>query len=331
MSGPGRSAEDYGTPLFIAWQLTNHCNAHCLACCEESGPQHTWGDELTRDQAVSVAEAIVAAGVPYVAFGGGEPLGVAHCWEVFDILTAGGVSLKLETNGQHVDDSVADRLAALRVDCVQISVDGVSAFTHQKVRPGSSFAAAIGAIERLVARGVAPQSVFVPNRLNLHETLAAYDQAATLGCGAFVTGPMMRLGRAAISWERLACSAFEWQQTVAELRGHATRNARAMKLAIYPWDIVAELECRLDNPQAMLLIVPNGKVKMLNALPFAVADLRLHTLVEAWQRYLDAWHSMQVREFITACRLQPALLLHANATWTLQAKQPRGRATVPGP
>jgi hypothetical protein len=30
----------------------------------------------------------------------------------------------------------------------------------------------------------------------------------------------------------------------------------------------------MDNPQAMLLVVPNGKVKLLNALPFAPADLR---------------------------------------------------------
>jgi MoaA/NifB/PqqE/SkfB family radical SAM enzyme len=236
---------------------------------------------------------------------------------VFEILAAGGVALKLETNGQHIDAEIADRLAMLAVDCVQISVDGATAATHEKVRPGSSFGAALAAIERLVERGQPPQSVFVPNRFNLHETIAAYDQAASMGCAAFVTGPMMRLGRAAASWDTLACSTSAWERMAADLQEHALARETAMKLSIYPWDIVTEMQRRLESPQAMLLIVPNGKVKLLNALPFAVADLRHDTLAQAWRGYLDAWHAPQVRAFVTACQTQPALLLHANATWTM--------------
>jgi len=33
--------------------------------------------------------------------------------------------------------------------------------------------------------------VFVPTRFNLHEIVAAFDRAVALGCGAFVTGPLM--------------------------------------------------------------------------------------------------------------------------------------------
>ena len=69
--------------------------------------------------------------------------------------------------------------------------------------PGSSFAAAIGAIERLVARGVPPQFVFVPDRLNLHEIVAAYDLAARARLQRVRHGPAdahrprrRRLGRA---------------------------------------------------------------------------------------------------------------------------------------
>ena len=51
-----------------------------------------------------------------------------------------------------------------------------------------------------------------------------------------------------------------------------------MALSIYPWDIVTEMETRLESPQAMLLVVPNGKVKLLNALPFSPADLRRDSL-----------------------------------------------------
>src|SRR6185369_16078707 len=142
---PGRAVDEYRAPLFLAWQLTNRCGARCIACCEESGPDKAWRDELRRDEALDLARQIAGSAIPYVAFGGGEPLGVPHCWDLFEILAAAGVALKIETDGSRIDEAAADRLVALAVDCIQISVDGATAATHQRVRPGSSFEAALGA------------------------------------------------------------------------------------------------------------------------------------------------------------------------------------------
>ena len=313
----GRSVDEYEAPLFIAWQLTNRCGARCIACCEESGPDKAWSDELSRDEAVELAQRIIDFRVPYVAFGGGEPLGVAHCWELLELFSNSGVAIKLETDGQRIDDAAADRLAALALQCVQISVDGATAATHDRVRPGTSFAEATGAIKRLVARGNAPQLVFAPNRFNLHEIVAAYDLAVELRCSAFVTGPLMRIGRAATNWDRIGCSDEQWQQAVDALQVRATSGDATIPLSIYPWGIVTEMERRVENPQAMLLVVPNGKVKLLNALPFCPADLRRHSLAEAWEAYRVAWRSEEVREFVSRCRADPDRLRHANETWSM--------------
>jgi MoaA/NifB/PqqE/SkfB family radical SAM enzyme len=317
----GRSVDEYRAPLFLAWQLTNRCSARCIACCEESGPDKAWDDELRRNEALDLARRIADSGIPYVAFGGGEPLGVPHCWDLFDILAAAGIALKIETDGSRIDAAAADRLAALSVDCIQISVDGATAATHERVRPGSSFDAAIASIERLVARGCAPQFVFVPTRHNLREIVAAFDLAVDLGCSAFVTGPMMRIGRAATDWDRICCSGDEWVRAVAALRARAAAGSAAISLSIYPWDIVTEIETRLEHPQAMLLVVPNGKVKLLNALPFSPADLRTDSLDNAWQAYRDAWRATEVRDFVMQCRSDPALLRHANETWAMAARR----------
>ena len=313
----GRSADEYRAPLFVAWQLTNRCQARCLACCEESGPDKAWADELRRDEALALARDIAALGVPFVAFGGGEPLGVPFFWDVVSCLAEAGVALKIETDGSLIDDAAADRLAAMRVECVQISVDGATPQTHARARPGSSFVAAIEAMERLVARDTPPQFVFVPNRFNIGEIVAAYDLAARLGCSAFVTGPMMRIGRAQANWDTIACSDDAWLRAVAALRAHA--RPEGPRLSIYPWDIVTEMEQRLEHPQAMLLIVPNGKVKLLNALPFAPADLRRQSLTEAWHAYREAWRADEVRDFVARCRANPTLLRHANETWPVAA------------
>ena len=313
----GRSVEEYRAPLFIAWQLTNRCRARCLTCCEESGPDRAWRDELNRDEALDLARAIAAAGIPYAAFGGGEPLGVPHVWEIFERLAAAGTSIKLETEGSYIDEAAAERLASLPVQCVQISVDGATASTHERVRPGARFDDAIGSLERLARRGLAPQWVFVPTRINLGEMTAAYERAEAMGCEAFVTGPLMRLGRAAQSWYHLAPTDEEWTHAVDALRERAARGSGRMTLSIYPWDILTEMRTRLESPQAMLLVVPNGKVKLLNALPFAPADLRHVSLDEAWIAYRNAWRSAEVRAFIERCLADPSLLRHANETWEM--------------
>jgi len=322
----GRVVDEYRAPLFFAWQLTNRCSARCISCCEESGPDKAWNDELPRGEALRIAREIAEFGIPYVAFGGGEPLGVAHCWEIFDLLAGAEVALKLETDGSRIDDAAADRLAALAVQCVQISVDGATAATHDRVRPGSSFKAAVAAIERLAARGLSPQLVFVPNRFNIHEITAAYDLAVSLGCGAFLTGPLMRLGRAAAAWSEIACSDEDWRRAVDALTAHARLHDAGVALSIYPWDILTEMESRLESPQAMLLVVPNGKVKLLNALPFSPADLRHDSLGRAWQAYRDAWKTTEVSEFVGACRSNPGLLRHANETWPMGVHRHEGSA-----
>jgi MoaA/NifB/PqqE/SkfB family radical SAM enzyme len=315
----GRAVAEYRAPLFFAWQLTNRCGARCLACCEESGPDRAWRDELTRAEALDIARRIVEFGIPYVAFGGGEPLGAPHCWELFEVLAAGGVALKIETDGTRIDDAAADRLVRLGVQCVQISVDGATAAIHERVRPRSSFEAATAAILRLAARGLAPEMVFVPTRWNLPDMIGTYGLAADLGCRAFVTGPLMRIGRAAADWDRLACTEEEWETAVGALQEHARSRGAGPVLSIYPWDILTEMEVRLESPQAMLLVVPNGKVKLLNALPFAPADLRRETLEQAWRAYCDAWESPRVRDFIERCSRDPRLLQHANETWGPEA------------
>ncbi len=311
------SVEQYRAPLFVAWQLTNRCGARCITCCEDSGPDKAWVDELSRAEALELARRLVAADIPYVAFGGGEPLGVPHCWQLFEVFADAGVALKLETDGHRIDDTAADRLAALGVQCIQISVDGATAAMHERVRPGSSFAAATAAIERLIGRGLAAQLVFVPNRFNIHETVAAYELAVALGCSAFVSGPMMRIGRAAADWEHIACNDEAWERQVRALRQRAGSFDGGTELLIYPWDILTEIERRLENPQAMLLVVPNGKVKLLNALPFTPADLRHDSVTQAWQAYCSAWRTQEVREFVVACRSNPGLLRHANESWSM--------------
>jgi len=189
---------------------------------------------------------------------------------------------------------------------------------HERIRPGSSFEKALGAIDRLKALGTGAQWVFVPTRLNVQDIVAAFELAVQHGCSAFVTGPMMRLGRGALAYDSLSVDATMWAAAEAALRRRAAEIGADIMLSIYPWDILTELDVRLASPQAMMLVVPNGRVKLLNALPFAPADLKHDSLAQAWHAYRRAWRSDEVRAFIAKCQSDPSLLRHANETWAMQ-------------
>src|SRR5215468_881707 len=100
-------------PLFVSWQLTRDCDLACLHCCTESAPGKPLKDELSRSEAFTLAQDIVASGVPYVMLCGGEPLVVPHFFDIAEFLGQAGVRLKVETNGQRFGPGEAQRLAAL--------------------------------------------------------------------------------------------------------------------------------------------------------------------------------------------------------------------------
>ena len=82
--------------------------------------------------------------------------------------------------------------------------------------------------------------------------------------------------------------------------------------------MTVEMEQRLASPQAMLLVVPNGMVELMNALPFVAANLPLDAIDQAWESYRRTWASREVSEFVRSCRLNPDLLRRANETWELK-------------
>ena len=67
-----------------------------------------------------------------------------------------------------------------------------------------------------------------------------------------------------------------------------------MELCYVPFSMADGLRASLDEPPATMLVLPNGQVKVAAALPQICADLRRHTLAEAWDLYRAAWRNEAV-------------------------------------
>jgi MoaA/NifB/PqqE/SkfB family radical SAM enzyme len=305
-----------GAPLLVSWQITRDCDLCCLHCCTESAPGRRLPDELDADEAMRLAEEIIANRVPYVMLCGGEPLVVPHFLSLAEKLGHAGIQLKIETNGQQFDACVAERLARLPIRSVQVSLDGDTQAVYERQRPGASLARAHAACRAVRAAGMPLEITFAPTQLNMHETEQVVLRARALGAFRLNTGRLMRIGTAAKLWDKLESA----EETYREFRRLLQRLTRALdgelELCCVPFDMVDALRASLETPPATLLVLPNGWVKVAAALPEICADLRRDTLAEAWEGYRSAWRSDRVQSEVRGAVEDASRHARAN-TWRL--------------
>lgn len=306
----GMRFEDYKAPLFVAWQINSECNLGCLHCCEEAG--HSMPDEMNKEEVFSFLQQIVDLNIPYVAFSGGEPLLHPYFFQMCEFLRKNNVSLKVETNGEFITEEIAQKLAQLKFRSVQISLDGATAGIHERLRIKGDWQKAVSACRSLIKKGVNTEVVFVPTKFNIHETGALIDFAYSLGVYGVYTGKIMRIGRAAKNWDILCPTEAEYEKFFAVLKEKIELYKGKMKVYYYPYDVVEELKYRLESPSASVLVLPNGKVKLIGPLPFICGDLKKQSLAQVWEAYKKAWRNPEVIEFAKQVIAEPKLLAKSN-------------------
>jgi len=317
MSAAPHRIDAFRAPLFVSWQLTRDCDLACVHCCTGSAPGKALRDELDAGEALRVAADIVASEVPYAMLCGGEPLVVPHFLDVAEALGRGGVELKVETNGQRLDDVTLKRLARLPIRSIQVSLDGDTEATYAKQRAGGSLAKAHAACRAIRAAGLPLEVTFAPSRITIDEAEAVVARARSLGAFRFNSGALMRVGTAAKRWDRLEPTAEQY----ARFRDVLDRSSAAggpMELCYTPFELADALRESLREPPATLLVLPNGWVKASAALPQVCADLRRDSLAKAWTAYREAWHDPTLVAAANAAIEAPARFADANrwqVTW----------------
>ena len=139
---------------------------------------------------------------------------------------------------------------------------------------------------------------YSPTSFNVHEIGTAVDLAAELGAYSFYTGRTMYTGNAVKTWHRMAPTE-EQYDTFFEVLHRKTEEYRGrMRVYFHEMGLLEELRYRLHHPAALLIVLPNGLVKLINALPFVCGDLRRQTLGEIWAQFQRAWQDPRVAQFV---------------------------------
>lgn len=305
MSADAAASEDLAAPLYVAWQITNECNLACLHCIEESGPGKRFQDELTREQALAVIDQLMDHEVPYLSFSGGEPMVHPHFFEMVGRVTSRGSQLKIETNGHYLTPEACARLKTLEVKAVQVSLDGASAATFGRMRVLGQFDRTIEGIANLKAAGVPIEVNFSPAAFNIHEAARIVDLAFELGAYSFYSGRTMFTGNAVKAWRHLEVTDAQYAEYFRTLHEKAQEYRGRMRVSFHEAGLLEELRYRLEHPAALLIILPNGLVKLINALPFVCGDLRSESLSQVWSNFRRGWHDPRVAEFIDELAVDP--------------------------
>ena len=299
--GPAQAepeSQHLGAPLYVAWQITNECNLACMHCIEESGPGKKFKDELDRDQVFSVLEQMMALEVPYLSFSGGEPMMHPHFYEMVDYVCSRGSQLKIETNGHLLTAESAARLRELGVKAVQVSLDGATRPSFNKIRVLGELDRVLEGVRHLRDAGVPIEINFSPTRFNIHEIGDVVDMAYDLGAYSFYTGRTMYTGNAVKAWRHLEVPDDEYEVFFDALRAKADEYKGRMRVYFHEAGLLEELRYRLTEPAALFIVLPNGLVKLINALPFICGDLRTQSIGEVWGNFQRAWRDPRVAEFV---------------------------------
>jgi hypothetical protein len=156
----------------ISVELTNRCGKACSFCYNASSPrgETRWAGA----EVAAFVESCAAHGVRAVSFGGGEPMEHPELLEILDRLR-GMLFRSMTTHGLLLDANAMDRLAAVGIDKVHVSV-------HHAGRV-EEVARVAGQVEALRARGIRSGVNLLVARSRLADAARAATMLRDAGIG----------------------------------------------------------------------------------------------------------------------------------------------------
>lgn len=178
-------------PALGTLMVTYRCNFHCTMCdmpLKAHIHQRQGEQEFSTERFIEVIREFSKLGIPGIGFTGGEPLVREDIFELMAATRRLGMIAHLNTNGWLLGDEQAQRIIDVGVDSVNISLDGATADTHDRIRnQKGSFDRAVNAVERLVSlkrkhdSHIRIKTVAVIDETNIDEVPQMFDLGKKLG------------------------------------------------------------------------------------------------------------------------------------------------------
>jgi AdoMet-dependent heme synthase len=277
----GAKALKLGIPLSVQLDLTYRCNERCVHCYLD----HEDHGEMTTTEIRDLLDQLAEAGVFFLILSGGEIFMRKDLFEIVEHARKLMFAVKLKTNAVMVRKARAERIAALGVESVQISVYSHRAEVHDAITklPGS-FRRTIEGARLLKASGVRVSLANVLMKHNAGDYPEVQALAAGLGVGYNLDPtitPMMDGDRSTLDLN-------VEPETLEEVFHNSTLVGNAEEFCAPPAGPLAEEDAMETLPcsagHTACYISPYGDVYPCVQFPLPSGNVRTTRFLDIWRR-----------------------------------------------
>ncbi len=203
----------FSAPLTFNWTLSFRCNFSCSHCYS----REEQAEELGTSDIRRIVDILAEKQVPFINFGGGEPLIREDLFEIAEYATEKGLNVSMNSNGWLIDGEASERIQRSGFRSVGISLDSAEAALHDDFRnmPGS-FERGVAGLDHLRRAGVRTTMSSVISRINYRHFHDLLDLAREHGVNQVYLHNFKCSGRGFKNREDLDLSPEEWKAFYVE-------------------------------------------------------------------------------------------------------------------
>lgn len=168
-------------PMQVVWKIVSECNLRCLHCFfHGKETEYKAEQDLPTEKVMQIIDEFANMNVISVTLTGGEGLLRKDIFEILKKLKTKNIAVSLSTNAILITKEIAQKLGSILnpvVDNIQVSIDGATAETHDKVRGIGAFEKTIQGINNLVEVGIYPSINSTATVFNISEMPEIYKLA----------------------------------------------------------------------------------------------------------------------------------------------------------
>lgn len=296
-------------PYIAKLEITNGCNLRCRHCnvLVKRGLSHK--DDLTTNQCLNLIDQLKDLGVVMLIVTGGEPFFRKDFLKIVKHAKSKNMCLYIHSNGLLIKDTDIKLLKNIlhpKLDTIQISLDGATKETNEKIRGKNTFDKTINIMYKLIQADINVFVNFTPIKENFFELPKIFKLCESLGvsqflCGKFQVNDPVHLSLVSPEYEMLKAIS----ETIDLAKDSRTKFSFEYNLSIIDMTCSLFAEKYLDkfvpsNSDKILKctddlnrisISYNGKVgictKACNCPEFSLGDIKKNSLKDIWDRRFD--------------------------------------------
>ena len=293
-------------PLGCQLELTHRCNLKCKQCYNQSGLGQP---DISIEKWMDVAKQLVDIGVFECVISGGEPLLLKDdLYKIMDVLHDGGIRFVLVTNGMLMNEQVIDRISKYDYYWVQVSIDGSRPEIHDEIRGvKGSWKKAVNAAKMVSQAGLPLVVSHVIQKDNMDHVDEMVETSYLLGARRMITGRFTYAGRAIENRESIDIDKSKLKQIFQLLKTRHDQYTGRMEI-VTSTDPVFYLRYRILEPCNVLLVRPNGDVKLDCVLPFKIGNVMDDSISNMWEIGKTAWRNEKVLKYIGSLKEESDML-----------------------